>query len=226
MNGQRVFLIDDDPDLRDALVQGLELEGFDATGFASAESALVALARDFYGAVVCDIRMPVTDGIAFLGRALEIDPTLSVILITGHGDVPLAVKAMQAGAYEFLEKPFAPARLGEVVARAIEKRRLVLENRALRETLSGGQKLAEVLVGASAVMDRLRNEVQAIAASDADVLIHGETGTGKEVASRAIHRLSSRAEKTVRRHQLRRAAGRNHRVGAVRPRKGLLHRRA
>ena len=195
MNGQRVFLIDDDPDLRDALVQGLELEGFDATGFASAESALVALARDFYGAVVCDIRMPVTDGIAFLGRALEIDPTLSVILITGHGDVPLAVKAMQAGAYEFLEKPFAPARLGEVVARAIEKRRLVLENRALRETLSGGQKLAEVLVGASAVMDRLRNEVQAIAASDADVLIHGETGTGKEVASRAIHRLSSRAEK-------------------------------
>lgn len=195
MNEARVFLIDDDPDLRDALAQGLELEGFDVEAFSGADAAALVLARDFYGAVVCDIRMPGTDGIGFLARAMEIDPTLPVILITGHGDVPLAVKAMQAGAYDFLEKPFAPARLGEVVARAIEKRRLVLENRALRETLAGGQKLAEVLVGSSPAMERVRTEVQAIAATDADVLINGETGTGKEVASRAIHRLSARAEK-------------------------------
>ncbi|MCB1449861.1 MAG: sigma-54-dependent Fis family transcriptional regulator [Nitratireductor sp.] len=190
---QPVFLIDDDSDLRHALKQGLELEGHHVTDFAAADDALAHIGRDFTGAIVCDIRMPATDGMTFLLKALAIDPTLPVILITGHGDVPLAVKAMREGAYDFLEKPFSPGRLSEVVLRALEKRRLVLENRSLRENLGGGETISDMLVGNSRAMVRLRSEVKAIAQTDADVLVYGETGSGKEVVSRAIHRLSERA---------------------------------
>lgn len=188
-----IILIDDDADLRHALVQGLELEGYRVAGLAQAEEALTQLTRSFGGVIVCDIRMPGMDGMAFLAKALEIDPAQPVILITGHGDVPLAVEAMRNGAYDFLEKPFTPSRLAEVAARALEKRRLVLENRALRENLSGGDALPEILIGNSPAMVRLRAEVRAIAETDADVLVFGETGSGKEVVSRAIHRFSSRA---------------------------------
>ncbi|MCB1456763.1 MAG: sigma-54-dependent Fis family transcriptional regulator [Nitratireductor sp.] len=190
---QPVFLIDDDHDLRHALRQGLELEGHAVTDFSGADEALTHIGRDFAGAMVCDIRMPVTDGMTFLLKVLAIDPTLPVILITGHGDVPLAVKAMREGAYDFLEKPFSPGRLSEVVLRALEKRRLVLENRALRENLGGGDTISDMLVGSSRAMVRLRSEVKAVAQTNADVLVYGETGSGKEVVSRAIHRLSERA---------------------------------
>jgi two-component system C4-dicarboxylate transport response regulator DctD len=190
-----IILIDDDKDLRHALAQGLELEGYSVADYARADEALGLITRSFSGIVVCDIRLPGLDGMAFLGKALEIDPTLPVILITGHGDVPLAVQAMRSGAYDFLEKPFTPSRLAELCARGLEKRRLVLENRALRENLSGGDSVADVLIGNSPAMVRLRDEVRAIAETDADVLVVGETGSGKEVVSRALHRLGSRADK-------------------------------
>ena len=188
-----IVLIDDDNDLRHALVQGLELDGYTVADFPRAEAALSMITRTFSGVAVCDIRLPDMDGMTFLANALEIDPALPVILITGHGDVPLAVQAMRNGAYDFLEKPFTPGKLAEVSARALEKRRLVLENRALRENLTGGDGVDEVLIGNSPAMVRLRAEVRAIAETDADVLVVGETGSGKEVVSRAIHRLSARA---------------------------------
>ncbi|MBO6900742.1 MAG: sigma-54-dependent Fis family transcriptional regulator [Rhizobiaceae bacterium] len=188
-----IVLIDDDNDLRHALVQGLELDGYTVADFPRAEAALSMITRTFSGVAVCDIRLPDMDGMTFLAKALEIDPALPVILITGHGDVPLAVQAMRNGAYDFLEKPFTPGKLAEVSARALEKRRLVLENRALRENLTGGDGVDEVLIGNSPAMVRLRAEVRAIAETDADVLVVGETGSGKEVVSRAIHRLSARA---------------------------------
>ncbi|MEZ5871124.1 MAG: sigma-54 dependent transcriptional regulator [Nitratireductor sp.] len=190
---QPVLLIDDDHDLRHALKQGLELEGHLVVDFPGADEALVQVSRAFAGVVVCDIRMPATDGMTFLLKALAIDPTLPVILITGHGDVPLAVSAMREGAYDFLEKPFSPSRLSGIVLRAQEKRRLVLENRILRESLPGGEAIDDMLVGNSRAMVRLRAEVRAIADTEADVLVNGETGSGKEVVSRAIHRLSPRA---------------------------------
>jgi two-component system C4-dicarboxylate transport response regulator DctD len=190
-----IILIDDDNDLRHALSQGLELEGYSVAGFSRAGEALGLITRSFSGIAVCDIRLPELDGMGFLAKALEIDPALPVILITGHGDVPLAVQAMRNGAYDFLEKPFTSARLSELSARALEKRRLVLENRTLRENLSGGDSVNEVLIGTSPAMLRLRAEVKAIAETDADVLVVGETGAGKEVVSRAIHRLGSRAGK-------------------------------
>lgn len=190
-----VILIEDDDDLRPAIMQGLELEGFDVKAFRSAGDALKEIRVDFAGVVVSDIKMPDVDGLELLSLALEIDSALPVILITGHGDVPLAVKAIQSGAYEFLEKPFAPTRLGEIVSRALEKRRLVLENRALREDLPNSETLADVLVGSSVVTQKLRAEVLAIAQTDADVLLQGDTGVGKELISRAIHNFGARKDK-------------------------------
>jgi two-component system C4-dicarboxylate transport response regulator DctD len=191
----KVILIEDDNDLRPALIQGLELEGFAVDGHRLAESALEIIQSDFEGVVVCDIRMPGMDGFETLERILEIDAALPVVLITGHGDVPLAVKAIKQGAYDFLEKPFAPSSLAGIVARALEKRRLILENRALRDNLPAKETLADVLVGGSTAMQRLRQSVLAIAQADADVLLQGETGSGKELVSRSIHQSGARRDK-------------------------------
>ena len=160
--------------------------------FERPEPILERLSRGFYGVVVSDIKMPRMDGKALLQRALEIDSALPVVLVTGHGDVPMAVEAMRAGAYDFIEKPFDTTHLAEVLARAIEKRRLVLENRALRDELGERTGLAAVLVGKSAAMERLRQQVAAVAATEADALVIGETGSGKEVVARALHQFGPR----------------------------------
>jgi two-component system C4-dicarboxylate transport response regulator DctD len=121
-----------------------------------AEAALPHLGPEFRGVLVTDIRMPGTDGIALMHAALERDADLPVILVTGHGDVELAVQSMRDGAYDFIEKPYAPARLIETVRRALEKRRLTLENRALRAAVAvpetGADPVAARLHGQSAPM--------------------------------------------------------------------------
>jgi two-component system C4-dicarboxylate transport response regulator DctD len=143
--------------------------------------------RSLYGVIVSDIRMPGMDGLALMRHILGVDPTLPVVLITGHGDVQMAVEAMRSGAYDFIEKPFSANRLFSVVERALEKRRLVLENRSLRNALEGSDDLSSRLVGRNPAIQRLRAQISAVADTDADVLITGETGTGKEVVARALH---------------------------------------
>ncbi|MBG6209168.1 two-component system C4-dicarboxylate transport response regulator DctD [Labrenzia sp. EL_126] len=195
MDQATVLLIDDEEALRGSLSQGLELTGQDVFASGTPESALERINRDFYGVLVTDIRMPGTDGFQVMKNAFEIDPALPVVLITGHGDVPLAVEAMRAGAYDFLEKPFSVAHLASVVERALDKRRLVLENRKLREELADRTGLESRLVGRTPAMDLLRKNVMALAATDADILILGETGSGKEVVARALHDEGPRKDK-------------------------------
>ena len=195
MSAGSVILVDDEEDVRRATSQKLELEGFEAECFARADRAIERVGLGFEGVLVSDIRMPQKDGLELLREVREIDPDLPVILITGHGDVPLAVKAMQAGAYDFLEKPFPASRLLDAVTRATEKRRLTLENRALRSRLEQQDSLEAMLIGRSKVMVDLRQRLRTIASTDADVLILGDTGTGKELAARGLHQLSERKDR-------------------------------
>lgn len=188
----QVVLIDDDPHLRQALSQTLDLAGLKVCALSEAQGLASRIERDWPGVVVSDIRMPGLDGLQLLEQLHAQDAELPVLLITGHGDVPLAVQAMRSGAYDFLEKPFASDALLDSVRRALALRRLVLDNRSLRMALSDRQQLSARLVGQSAPMARLREQIGALAATKADVLILGETGAGKEVVARALHDLSAR----------------------------------
>ena len=188
----QVILIDDDPHLRQALYQTLDLAGLKVLPLAEANGLAERIGRDWPGVVVSDIRMPGMDGLELLAQLHGQDPELPVLLITGHGDVPLAVQAMRAGAYDFLEKPFASDALLDSVRRALALRALVMDNRSLRLALSDRQLLSSRLVGVSPAMLRLRAQIGALAATKADVLILGETGSGKEVVARALHDLSAR----------------------------------
>lgn len=195
MTPETILFVDDEDHLRLAARQALHLDDLDVQCFAEAGTALSHVARDFPGILVTDIRMPGMDGLDLMARALEIDPEFPVILVTGHGDVDLAVQSMRDGAYDFLEKPYAPARLISTVRRALDKRRLTLENRALRRQVGRRDTIEARLTGRSGIMTRLRDQIRAIAETEADVLIQGETGTGKEVAARALHRASPRGDK-------------------------------
>ncbi|MCD6187891.1 MAG: sigma-54-dependent Fis family transcriptional regulator, partial [Desulfuromusa sp.] len=135
-NENKVCLVDDDAEMRAATAQWLELSGYKVQSFHNAPTALNHLTSEFDGVVVSDIRMPKMDGMVFLSRLHALDSDIPVVLLTAHGDVQMAVEAMQKGAYDFIEKPFEPERLLDVVQRAGEKRRLIMENRELRSRLA------------------------------------------------------------------------------------------
>jgi two-component system C4-dicarboxylate transport response regulator DctD len=187
-----VLLVDDEEDLRRATSQTLELVGYPVRTTDNAEEALNHVSRSWHGILVTDIRMPGMDGMALLRAAMAIDPDLPVLLLTGHGDVNMAVDAMRDGAYDFIEKPFSVERLLDSITRAMEKRQLTLENRQLRSSVANrSDDLETRIVGRSRAMLSIRKQIRAVAPTPADVLIVGETGTGKELAARAIHDLSS-----------------------------------
>ena len=190
-----VLLVDDEDELRRSTAQSLDLAGFSVRDFGSAEAALELVTPGFNGVLITDIRMPGMDGMSLMNRVREIDPDIPVILATGHGDVQLAVTAMREGAYDFIEKPFNSQMLADVAARAIDRRRLVLENRRLRAVAGKRDDIEARLPGRTPAMIDLRYRLRAAAPTDADVLIIGDTGTGKEVAARALHDLSGRASK-------------------------------
>lgn len=186
-----VVFIDDDPDVRAANAQTLELAGFAVRVFADAESALAEVDENFTGVVVSDMRMPGTDGRALFHELRRRDVDIPVILITGHGDIQQAVELLRAGAYDFIAKPFAAERLVSSVHRALEQRSLVLDNRRLRDAARRADDELP-LIGDSPVMAGLRSSLRQLADADVDVLLEGETGVGKEVAARALHAWSKR----------------------------------
>lgn len=189
----KLLLVDDEKIIRDSVGQSLMLAGFEVETFASAAEALPKLDADFDGLLITDIRMPEMDGLELMAQVHKLDTDLPVILISGHADVALAVNAIRDGAYDLLEKPFATNQLIETVKRALEKRRLTLENRALKAELAAQQtRLGPRIIGQALSIVTLRKMIARIANVDADVLVWGETGTGKELVARSLHEQSKR----------------------------------
>ncbi|TXH68132.1 MAG: sigma-54-dependent Fis family transcriptional regulator [Thiothrix sp.] len=189
----KLLLVDDEKIIRDSVGQSLMLAGFDVETFASAAEVLPQLKADFDGLLISDIRMPEMDGLELMERVHRLDADFPVILISGHADIALAVNAIREGAYDLLEKPFATSELIESVKRALEKRRLTLENRALKAELAQQQTLiGPRIIGQAPSIITLRKMIARIANVDADVLVWGETGTGKELVARSLHEQSKR----------------------------------
>ncbi|MGY5804827.1 sigma-54-dependent transcriptional regulator [Rhizobium sp. LEGMi12c] len=188
---QKVLLVEDDGPFNAALTDSFAIAGFEVESHGDGQSALASLATALPGVIVSDIRLPRIDGHDLLEAVLARDPDLPVILMTGHGDIAMAVGALKQGAYDFIAKPFATDHLIASVRRALETRRLVLENRRLRQAAAEAED-ASPLIGQTTVMARLRETIRQIANADVDVLVEGETGTGKELVARLIHRWSRR----------------------------------
>jgi two-component system, NtrC family, C4-dicarboxylate transport response regulator DctD len=188
----KVLLVEDDDAVRIGNQQALELAGLCVESFPSAERAMPSIVRGVPAIVVSDVRLPGVDGLGLLTHVAQIEPELPVILVTGHGDIAMAVRAMRDGAYDFIEKPFPSERLVEVVSRAVEKRRLVLEVEALRSKLRNWAGIEATLLGRSPLMEQIRRTILDLADTSVNVVIRGETGTGKELVARSLHEHSQR----------------------------------
>ncbi|KGY11941.1 C4-dicarboxylate ABC transporter [Vibrio tubiashii] len=190
-----VIFIDDESDIRLAIEQSFELEDIPARFFASAEEALLAIKQDgLPKVVITDICLPGLSGENILSSILHQDPNIPVILITGHGDISMAVNALRNGAYDFIEKPFPIDRLIDTTRRALDKRDLTLENQELKRTLKASQALGPRIIGDTPSIQALRDTIIHIADTNADILLFGETGTGKELFARSIHEQSPRRD--------------------------------
>lgn len=188
----RVLLVEDDDDVRLSTEQALSLAGFKVESFANAERARSSIVFGVPAIVVCDVRLPGVSGTEWLSEVRRIDPEIPVVLVTGHGHIAMAVQAMREGAYDFVEKPFTSERLIAIVRHAVERRQLALQVRALRDALDNWHGIQAVLIGRSAQMQQVRRTVMTLAETSADVLIYGETGTGKELVARCLHDHSER----------------------------------
>ncbi len=191
----KVAIVDDEAEVRRALRELLELEQFAPLEFADAEQALQHINADFPGIVITDLRMPGIDGAGLFNRLARLDPELPVIVISGHGDIATAVDLVRLGAYDFLAKPFDTERLITTVRRALDKRALALENRALRQSRSASESGA--LLGESREIEQLRLTIDQLVQADIDVMITGESGTGKSLVADILHRRSPRVRKPM-----------------------------
>ena len=184
----RVLVVDDEPSIL-LEVAGALKRHYDVLTATSAEEAERMLAHERLDLLLTDLRLPGKDGLSLLESAKAAVPDLPVVLLSGHGTIEEAVKAIRLGAADFLEKPFGPERLQVTVERALELRALQRENARLRERVG----VADEMIGKSKAIEQIRAEIAKVAKTEAKVLITGESGTGKELVARAIHRLSARA---------------------------------
>ena len=191
-NELTVLIVEDDPHVLLGCQQALALEDIRSEGVSSAEQALAMVGDNFPGIVISDIRLPGIDGLELLKRLKARDRSLPVVLITGHGDISMAVGAMRDGAYDFMEKPFSPERLVDIARRALEQRGLAREVWSLRRQLAERDSLEGRIIGRSPAMQQLRELIANVADTSANVLIEGETGTGKELVARCLHDFSRR----------------------------------
>ncbi|MBW1991854.1 MAG: sigma-54-dependent Fis family transcriptional regulator [Deltaproteobacteria bacterium] len=190
----QILVIDDDQALREACYQILARQGFQVETAASGNQGLALLERASFDVILLDLVMPDMDGLEALRRIKAMDTDSEVIIISGYGTIPSAVESIKAGAFHFLSKPFAPDDLRHLVARALEKRRLNLENIYLRQELKSKDGLATVVYQSEA-MARVMEMAKRVAATDSTVLITGESGTGKGLVAQRIHQMSPRARR-------------------------------
>ena len=188
----KILIVDDDLEMRESMIHFLSKSGCEVYNSSNGKGALNKLKDTHVDVLLTDVRMPGMDGLELLNTLQKDWPLLPVVLISAHGDVPMAVDAMQKGAYSFLEKPFDPARLSSILHHAGAAHKLSLENNSLRERVSQLSGLDHVLLGDTARMQELKQDIRDDANVDATIMILGETGTGKEVVARAIHDLSDR----------------------------------
>ncbi|WP_039849641.1 MULTISPECIES: sigma-54 dependent transcriptional regulator [Grimontia] len=190
MMEKRITLIDDEIDVVEAVSEMLELEGFTVSGFTDPKVALKLLTPDAAHVVLCDVRMPELDGLSMLDAIQHRAPRCKVILMSGHGDIPMAIEAMKLGAFDFIEKPLQSDEL-------VEKLSLAASHVEQSPDLTSAQALPieSRVIGSSAHMEMIRNQVLALARTGVDTIINGETGTGKEVIARALHQYSARKDK-------------------------------
>lgn len=186
----KIYVVDDDTDLLSAMVEIIQAAGLPARGFSRGRAMLAELDPEWDGVILSDIRMPELSGLDLLTEARAMAPGVPFVLITAHGDVRSAVQAIQRGAFDFIEKPAPPEYLLAVIHRALETRRLMLENRRLKERIARGTDLRARLLGRSVAMRNCRRELAAVAPLEIDVLLYGEPGTGKQLAARALHDFS------------------------------------
>ncbi len=195
-----VLVVDDDPAVRDALTQTLELEDFPVVSAGSFVEAKDHITAAFAGVVLSDMRMPGRDGFHLLQFAHDADTELPVILLTGEGDIPMAVKAMSLGAFGFLEKPCAPSELVAVITRAQKARAMALENRRLKAQLETGDAAARLIYGTSPQSDSLRRKVRSVARLNTEVLVAGPPGAGIPKVAEVIHLCSPRPDSPFGKH--------------------------
>jgi len=195
VSDSHVFFIDDEKHVRTAVQQTLELADYKVDSFESALSAIPLLSADWPGVIVSDINMPEMNGLQLMDKVQEIDKELPVILVTGHGDISMAVSAIRSGAYDFIEKPFSNEQITEVVRRALEKRALTLENRNLRKELEAHTSPGPRILGNTPPIIKMRKMLHQVMDTPTDILLNGETGVGKELVARYLHEHSARKDK-------------------------------
>jgi len=194
MATEKILIVDDEEGMRRLLGRLLGREGYDTLTVPSAAEALRQVRGDTYDLVITDMKMPEMDGLQLLAEIKAYDPSLPVIAITAYGTVENAVQALRAGAYDYITKPFESDEIRLTVAKALERQRLLAENRYLHQELEERYSFSGI-VGGSPAMKRIFETASAVAASNASVLITGESGTGKELIARSIHFSSPRKEK-------------------------------
>jgi len=186
-----ILVIDDKESMRGMLAETLSGEGYDVDTAADGRTGINRAREKKFDVVLTDLKLPEMDGIAVLSQLKEADPDLAVIVMTAFGTIETAVEAMKLGAVDFIAKPFDTDRLGVIIKKALENRRLVAENALLREELDQSLGFSEI-IGRSEKMVDVSRLIQKVAQSDTTVLLLGESGTGKELFARAIHNLSPR----------------------------------
>ncbi len=194
LNQNPVYIIDDNFQVRKSFKQTLELEGFQVKSFSSAFDCLQQgnITQHFQSVIISDIKMPDMSGLEFMDAVKLIDQDIPVILITGHGDISMAIDGMKRGAYDFIEKPVKPEHAIDIVKNAYRQRSLIIENRQLKQRLDQQQMCNTKIIGSHSSTQKLNEQIANLATTNVDVLIHGETGAGKEIVAQELHQQSPR----------------------------------